>query len=104
MLLSGRQAFKGLQVGTVCVNLGRMTNNQAEYYGLLAGLEAAKFVGVKRLKVLGDSQLVVRQVGAVLCEKHFSYITGSGVTTGIVKAAVAAPCHVLSICLLRAAA
>lgn len=50
------------QVGSICLNLGRMTNNQAEYYGLLAGLEAAGTVGIKHLKVLGDSQLVVRQV------------------------------------------
>lgn len=50
------------QVGSVCLNLGIMTNNQAEYYGLLAGLEACKAVGVKRLSVLGDSQLVVKQV------------------------------------------
>lgn len=41
-----------------------MTNNQAEYYGLLAGLEAAKRVGVKQLEILGDSQLVIRQVRA----------------------------------------
>lgn len=39
-----------------------MTNNQAEYYGLLAGLEACKAVGVRRLSVRGDSQLVVKQV------------------------------------------
>ncbi|KAL3143430.1 hypothetical protein ABBQ38_15531 [Trebouxia sp. C0009 RCD-2024] len=52
----------GSQVGSVCLNLGIMTNNQAEYYGLLAGLEACKAVGVKRLSVLGDSQLVVKQV------------------------------------------
>lgn len=51
-----------VQVGSICLNLGIMTNNQAEYYGLLAGLEACKAVGVKRLSVLGDSQLVVKQV------------------------------------------
>lgn len=39
-----------------------MTNNQAEYIGLLAGVAAAKRVGVQSLKILGDSQLVVRQV------------------------------------------
>ncbi len=55
-----------LQVGSICLKLGRMTNNQAEYYGLLAGLEAAKVIGVKHLKVLGDSQLIVRQVKSCL--------------------------------------
>lgn len=50
------------QVGSICLKLGRTTNNQAEYYGLLAGMEAAEVVGVKKLRILGDSQLVVRQV------------------------------------------
>ena len=49
------------QVGTICVKLGIMTNNQAEYIGLLTGILAAKRVGVISLRVLGDSQLVVRQ-------------------------------------------
>ena len=59
------QVWLAVQVGSICLNLGRMTNNQAEYYGLLAGLEAAGTVGIKHLKVLGDSQLVVRQVWSV---------------------------------------
>ncbi|KAL0028192.1 hypothetical protein WJX79_000729 [Trebouxia sp. C0005] len=53
---------RDMQVGSICLKLGRTTNNQAEYYGLLAGMEAAEVVGVKKLRVLGDSQLVVRQV------------------------------------------
>ena len=38
------------------------TNNTAEYEGLLAGLRIAADLGVKKLIVPGDSQLVVRQV------------------------------------------
>ena len=38
------------------------TNNTAEYEGLLAGLRIAADLGVKKLIVRGDSQLVVRQV------------------------------------------
>lgn len=38
-----------------------MTNNEAEYHALLHGLKAAKEKGVKRLKVLMDSKLVVKQ-------------------------------------------
>jgi Ribonuclease HI len=38
------------------------TNNMAEYEGLLAGLRAAAGMGIRRLLVLGDSQLVVNQV------------------------------------------
>src|SRR3954464_13156423 len=42
------------------------TNNTAEYEGLLAGLRIAADLGVKKLIVRGDSQLVVRQVN-----KHY---------------------------------
>src|SRR3954470_9639210 len=38
------------------------TNNTAEYKGLLAGLRIAADLGVKKLIVRGDLQLVVRQV------------------------------------------
>nr|CAE02825.1 OSJNBa0043A12.30 [Oryza sativa Japonica Group] len=40
----------------------RATNNMAEYEGLLAGLRVAAGLGICRLLVLGDSQLVVNQV------------------------------------------
>nr|CAH67052.1 OSIGBa0127A14.4 [Oryza sativa] len=40
----------------------RATNNMAEYEGLLAGLRVAAGLGIRRLLVLGDSQLVVNQV------------------------------------------
>ena len=38
------------------------TNNAAEYEGLLAGLRIAAELGIKKLIIQGDSQLVVRQV------------------------------------------
>src|ERR687897_3924133 len=38
------------------------TNNTTEYEGLLAGLRIAAGLGIKKLIVRGDSQLVVRQV------------------------------------------
>ena len=40
----------------------KATNNTAEYEGLLAGLRIAIDLGIKRLIIRGDSQLVVRQV------------------------------------------
>ncbi|EWM24965.1 ribonuclease h [Nannochloropsis gaditana] len=39
-----------------------LTNNEAEYHGLVAGLRAAKTLGIRRICVEGDSQLVVRQI------------------------------------------
>jgi ribonuclease HI len=40
----------------------RATNNTAEYEGLLASIRAAATLGVKRLIVKGDSELVTNQV------------------------------------------
>ena len=42
--------------------LGKTTNNVAEYEGLLAALEYALHQGARRLKVISDSELLVRQI------------------------------------------
>jgi ribonuclease HI len=42
--------------------LSSATNNQAEYMGLLFGLNQAFQLGIKHLLIEGDSQLVVMQV------------------------------------------
>jgi ribonuclease HI len=42
--------------------LGRRTNNYAEYSGLLAALQWAVENGAKYLRVVSDSELIVRQV------------------------------------------
>ena len=38
------------------------TNNHAEYAGLILGLQQAKVLGIKHLKVEGDSLLVINQM------------------------------------------
>ena len=38
------------------------TNNISEYEALLAGLKLAYLLGARHLKIIGDSQLVLRQV------------------------------------------
>ncbi len=45
--------------------LGVTTNNQAEYKGLLVGLEAALALGIKELEVYMDSLLVINQVQGI---------------------------------------
>ena len=40
----------------------RVTNNEAEYRGLLVGLQRAHDLGLSRVVVKGDSQLVIRQM------------------------------------------
>jgi ribonuclease HI len=66
------------------------TNNHAEYAGLILGLQHAKLLGIKNLKIEGDSLLVINQMkGLYKCkslnlidlydkvkklEMHFDYI------------------------------
>ena len=40
----------------------KVTNNVAEYYGLIMGLEKALELGIKNLAVEGDSLLVIKQM------------------------------------------
>lgn len=42
--------------------LEECTNNQAEYNGILAGLQHARSLGIERIHCRGDSQLVIRQL------------------------------------------
>jgi ribonuclease HI len=41
---------------------GRSTNNEAEYTALLVGLQCALSLGIRKLRVQGDSELIVRQL------------------------------------------
>jgi ribonuclease HI len=42
--------------------IGEATNNVAEYRALLRGIERAAALGASELELIGDSELVVRQV------------------------------------------
>jgi ribonuclease HI len=42
--------------------IGRATNNVAEYRALLLGIERARALGATELELVGDSELVVKQV------------------------------------------
>ncbi|MFQ5701809.1 MAG: ribonuclease HI family protein [Acidobacteriota bacterium] len=52
----------GGEVASLYGYLGRQTNNVAEYAGLLAALRYALQHDVTQLRVLSDSQLLVRQI------------------------------------------
>jgi ribonuclease HI len=52
----------GQVLDAAAVQLGVATNNVAEYRGLLLGLERALALGATEVEVVGDSELVVRQV------------------------------------------
>lgn len=42
--------------------IGRMTNNVAEYYGLIAALDYAQSHGVRGIRIESDSELMVKQM------------------------------------------
>ena len=42
--------------------IGRATNNVAEYRALLLGIELARLLGAREVELVGDSELVVKQV------------------------------------------
>ena len=46
------------------------SNNEAKYEALLVGLKAAKRLGIKKLKVFKDSELVIKQVGGTYGVKN----------------------------------
>src|SRR5947207_13655307 len=56
---------KGENVAALSQYLGRQTNNFAEYQALIAALEYAVQHGHKALKVISDSELMVRQIKGI---------------------------------------
>ena len=52
----------GQRVAALSEYLGHQTNNYAEYHGLLAALDFALKHGHKALKVIADSELLVKQI------------------------------------------
>jgi ribonuclease HI len=55
----------GKKVAALSQYLGRQTNNFAEYQALIAALEYAVEHGPRALKVISDSELLVRQIKGI---------------------------------------
>jgi ribonuclease HI len=64
------QDEKGAKVAALSEYLGHQTNNFAEYQGLIAALEYALQHGHKALKVVSDSELMVRQIKGIYKVKN----------------------------------
>lgn len=69
----GSFTFQGGGIGMVLKSPGKehmftyklgfsCSNNEAEYETQIVGLKAAKRLGIKRLKVFGDFELVIKQI------------------------------------------
>jgi ribonuclease HI len=50
--------------------IGHATNNVAEYRALLRGIEWARGLGADELEIVGDSELVARQLSGAYKVKH----------------------------------
>jgi ribonuclease HI len=64
------QDQSGRKVAQLSEYLGHQTNNFAEYQGLIAALEYALEQGAKALKVISDSELMVRQIKGIYKVKN----------------------------------
>lgn len=60
----------GRKVAALSEYLGHQTNNFAEYQGLIAALEYAVQHGPKALKLISDSELLVRQIKGIYKVKN----------------------------------
>jgi ribonuclease HI len=50
--------------------IGETTNNVAEYRAVLLALELARELGANEVEIVGDSELVARQIGGEYKVKH----------------------------------
>ena len=64
------QDQSGKKLAGLSEYLGHQTNNFAEYQGLIAALEYALNNGPKSLKVISDSELMVRQIKGIYKVKN----------------------------------
>ncbi|MGA2415272.1 MAG: ribonuclease HI family protein [Candidatus Sulfotelmatobacter sp.] len=64
------QDESGRKVAHLSEYLGHQTNNFAEYQGLIAALEYALEHGPKALKLISDSELLVRQIKGIYKVKN----------------------------------
>lgn len=58
-----------------CIHLSfkltfQLTTNIEEYEALILGLNVAKEMGIRDLKVFGDADLIIQQVNKMFQEKH----------------------------------
>src|SRR5256885_6250356 len=60
----------GRKVAALSEYLGHQTNNFAEYQGLIAALEYSVKTGPKALKLISDSELLVRQIKGIYKVKN----------------------------------
>jgi ribonuclease HI len=53
---------RGKVIKVISETIGKATNNQAEYYALIAALEAAAKIGATSVEAYSDSELLVKHI------------------------------------------
>ncbi len=61
---------EGEELERVARLLGTATNNVAEYRALLLGVERARALGADEIEIVGDSELVAKQLQGLYKVKH----------------------------------
>ena len=61
---------EGQTLEQVAERIGVATNNVAEYHAVLRGLERAQALGAAEVELIGDSELVARQLTGAYKVKH----------------------------------
>jgi probable phosphoglycerate mutase len=64
------QDARGKKIAELSQYLGHRTNNYSEYNGLLAALRYAIEHGIQSLKIVSDSELMVRQMKGIYKVRH----------------------------------
>ncbi len=64
------QYADGREKYTISEYIGIATNNIAEYTALLKGLEKAASLGIRKIKIFLDSELLVRQINGIYKVKN----------------------------------
>ncbi len=64
------ETTNGRRLAEIAEYIGHTTNNVAEYRALLAGLQRALALGVSRLEVRADSELMIKQLRGVYQVKN----------------------------------
>lgn len=64
------QCDEDKETHTISEYIGIATNNIAEYTALIRGLEKARALGVKKIEILLDSELLVRQINGIYKVKN----------------------------------
>ena len=65
--------------------IGETTNNVAEYTALLKGLKKLESLGIKKIRIFVDSELLARQINGIYRVKHMNLIPLWTTTMNILK-------------------